>query len=63
MSISEYWVFATAISYYAFGYRFCTSLTLFNAMSFICTKIPPEMFLQIAMETGDIFSIHRRIWY
>ena len=32
-------------------------------MSFFGTEIPPEMFLQIMAETGDIIPVHRRIGY
>lgn len=59
MLISEYWVFATAVSRYAFDNCFCPSLALFNAMSFFCTKIPSEVLLQIVTEASDILSIHR----
>ncbi len=63
MSISEYRVFSTAISYYTFGYRFGTRFMFIEPTAFIRAKIIPKMLLQVATETSDILSIHRWIRY
>lgn len=62
-SVSENWVFPTAVGCYTFCDFFYPSSALFCTTPFFCAVIPTEMLLQVIMETNDIVAVHWWIWY